>query len=199
MVNHVRRYCGAAALVCVLLAAPPAAIAQSGGPYNLSWNTLDAGGETFSTGGAYRLGGAMGQPDAGAHTGGLYALNGGFFYAGIAATSVGEPPVPPGEPLPPGSPALPLAFRLYPNLPNPFAEKTTIAFDLPERAGVQARVYNLSGELVRTLASEQRPAGRHEMTWDGSDNAGRDVAHGIYFLQLKAGIHTGTQKMILTR
>ncbi len=188
-----------AALLGCALGGPRAATAQSGGPYNLSWNTFDGGGATFSTGAAYRLGGSAGQPDAGAHTGGLYALSGGFFYAGIAATSVGEPPVPPGEQVPPGSLGIPLAFRLYPGAPNPFTKKTTIAFDLPERAGVQARVYNLSGELVRTLAGEQRAAGRHEVSWDGSDNAGRDVAHGIYFLQLKAGVHTGTQKMILTR
>jgi hypothetical protein len=187
------------ALLGCVLERPYEAAAQSGGSYNLSWNTFDGGGATFSTGAAYRLGGAVGQPDAGAHTGGLYALSGGFFYAGIAATSVGEPPVPPGEPVPPGSRATPLAFHLYPGAPNPFTEKTTIAFELPERAGVEARVFNLSGELVRTLVRTQRAAGRHEITWDGSDNAGRGVAHGIYFLQLKAGVHAGTQKMILTR
>ncbi len=194
-----RRVLTMAALLGCVLGWTHAAMAQSGGPYNLSWNTFDGGGATFSTGSAYRLGGSAGQPDAGAHAGWLYALTGGFFYGGIAATSVGEPPVPPGEPVPPGSLAIPLAFRLYPGAPNPFTEKTTIAFDLPERAGVQARVYDLSGELVRTLAGEPRSAGRHELTWDGNDNAGRGVAHGIYFLQPKAGVHTGTQKMILTR
>ena len=44
--------------------------AQSGGGYDLTWNTVDGGGYTFSTGGGYSLGGTVGQPDAGLLTGG---------------------------------------------------------------------------------------------------------------------------------
>ena len=40
--------------------------------YDLSWWTVDGGGGTFSTGGAYTLGGTIGQPDAGLLTGGTY-------------------------------------------------------------------------------------------------------------------------------
>lgn len=187
------------AIAAGVFALPIGTRAQVGGPYNLSWNTLDGGGATFSTGGAYRLGGAAGQPDAGRHAGGVYVLDGGFFHRGIAATSVGEPPVLPGDPPAPDSPAIPLAFRLYPGAPNPFAQKTTLAFDLPQPAGVRARIYSTSGELVRTLLDEAHPAGRHAVAWDGSDAAGRDVAHGVYVLQLKAGAFSGTQKLILTR
>ena len=53
--------------------------AQSGGGYDLTWNTFDGGGGMFSTGGAYSLGGTIGQADAGAMSGGTYALNGGFW------------------------------------------------------------------------------------------------------------------------
>jgi len=55
------------------------ASAQSGGGYNLTWNTFDGGGATFSTGGTYSLGGTIGQPDAGSLSGGSYTLNGGFW------------------------------------------------------------------------------------------------------------------------
>jgi len=55
------------------------ALAQSGGGYDLTWNTVDGGGYTFSTGGGYTLGGTVGQPDAGALTGGGYTLTGGFW------------------------------------------------------------------------------------------------------------------------
>lgn len=55
------------------------ALAQSGGDYDLSWSTIDGGGYTFSTGGNYSLGGAIGQPDAGLLTGGDYTLAGGFW------------------------------------------------------------------------------------------------------------------------
>src|SRR5574341_1286851 len=53
--------------------------AQTGGGYDLSRNTIDSGGATFSTGGPYRLGGTIGQPDAGTLTGGAYTLGGGFW------------------------------------------------------------------------------------------------------------------------
>ena len=54
------------------------ASAQTGGGYDLSWNTIDGGGGT-SSGGAYTLSGTIGQPDAGTLTGGSYTLNGGFW------------------------------------------------------------------------------------------------------------------------
>jgi hypothetical protein len=54
---------------------------QSGGSYDLSWNTLDSGG-TFSNGGPYVLGGTMGQVDAGVLAGGSFTLRGGFWKGG---------------------------------------------------------------------------------------------------------------------
>ena len=58
--------------------------AQTGGGYDLTWNSIDGGGATFSTGGGYSLGGTIGQADAGAASGGAYSLNGGF-WAGVPA------------------------------------------------------------------------------------------------------------------
>ncbi len=58
------------------------ASAQTGGGYDLTWNTIDGGGGMFSTGGPYSLGGTIGQPDAGTMSGGAYTLSGGFW--GIA-------------------------------------------------------------------------------------------------------------------
>ncbi len=65
------------------LVAPTAA--QTGGSYDLSWSTVDGGGGTFSTGGVYSLGGTIGQPDAGAMTGGAYSITGGFWPAATAS------------------------------------------------------------------------------------------------------------------
>ena len=53
--------------------------AQSGGGYDLTWNSIDGGGAVFSVGGTYSLGGTMGQPDAGTLSGGPYTLVGGFW------------------------------------------------------------------------------------------------------------------------
>ena len=52
--------------------------------YELSWFSIDGGGATFSEGGAYSLGGSIGQADAGAMSGGAYSLSGGF-WAGVPA------------------------------------------------------------------------------------------------------------------
>jgi len=68
--------------IAALAAVSGLALALTGGPYNLTWNTVDGGGATFSTGGSYTLGGTAGQADAGAHTGGAYALQGGFWVNG---------------------------------------------------------------------------------------------------------------------
>lgn len=67
------------AIGLVLNRSPFTASAQSGGGYDLTWNTIDGGGATFSTGGSYSLGGTIGQPDAGSMSGGTYQLAGGFW------------------------------------------------------------------------------------------------------------------------
>jgi hypothetical protein len=70
-------------LVLSMLVLCTSALAQSGGPYELTWSTVDGGGETFSIGGDYSLGGTAGQPDAGVLEGGDYTLAGGF-WAGVS-------------------------------------------------------------------------------------------------------------------
>jgi hypothetical protein len=72
------------ALLGLLLATGPA-YAQSGGPYDLTWNSIDGGGVTFATAGPYTLGGTAGQADAGVLQGGPYVLGGGFWMGGAAS------------------------------------------------------------------------------------------------------------------
>ncbi len=75
----------AVALALVIVAGGVApSTAQTGGGYDLSWSTIDGGGYMFSTGGGYSLGGTIGQPEAGALSGGGYTLAGGF-WGGAAA------------------------------------------------------------------------------------------------------------------
>jgi hypothetical protein len=68
--------------VCALATCP--VLAQEGGGYDLTWNTVDGGGQT-STGGGYTLSGTVGQPDPGLLTGGEYTLGGGFWAGGAVA------------------------------------------------------------------------------------------------------------------
>ncbi len=68
--------------VCCLLLLPLGLVGLAQSGYDLSWWTADGGGQTFSTGGGYSLGGTIGQPDAGVLTGGGYTLGGGFWRGG---------------------------------------------------------------------------------------------------------------------
>jgi hypothetical protein len=75
--------------LAVILILPRASQAQSGGDYDLSWSTVDGGGQTWSTGGNLKLGGTIGQHDAGSeHTGGNYALQGGFWHSSCKPEAV---------------------------------------------------------------------------------------------------------------
>ena len=93
--------------------------------------------------------------------------------------------------------------RLYQNHPNPFNPSTTIPFTIPgglsSRHTVHLAVYDVSGALVRTLASGAFAGGRHEARWDGRNERGEQVASGIYFARLAAGGTNATRKLILLR
>jgi hypothetical protein len=77
----------AALLVIPILVLASVALAQSGGGYDLTWNTIDGGGQT-SSGGEYTLSGTIGQPDADLQTGGEYSLGGGFWAGGAKVIPV---------------------------------------------------------------------------------------------------------------
>ncbi|NUL81779.1 MAG: hypothetical protein HUU60_03530 [Armatimonadetes bacterium] len=69
--------------VCLIVGAS----AQTGGGFDLTWNTIDGGGITFATGGAFKMGGTVGQPDAtgaNALSGGAFTLTGGFWRPRLA-------------------------------------------------------------------------------------------------------------------
>ena len=68
-------------MLAMTLASP--VLAQTGGGYDLTWNTADSGGVMGATGGSYSLGATVGQADAGAASGGSYTLSGGFWYDGL--------------------------------------------------------------------------------------------------------------------
>lgn len=68
--------------LCLTLLAPSPGLAQTGGGYDLTWNSVDGGGVTFASGNGYELGATIGQADAQSMGGNGYALSGGF-WAGI--------------------------------------------------------------------------------------------------------------------
>ena len=99
---------------------------------------------------------------------------------------------------------VPEETALLPNYPNPFNPETWIPYQLSEPAEVTLRIYAINGELVRTLALGQVPAGIYQSRtraayWDGKNNVGESVASGIYFYTLTAGEFTSTRKMLIRK
>ncbi len=98
-------------------------------------------------------------------------------------------------------PNLPYSFALLQNYPNPFNLTTAISYRLsgsgPCRTTI--RVYNLLGQLVRTLVDGEQEPGYHSVRWDGRNGLGKDVSSGIYFYKLQAGDYTSVRKMILLK
>jgi hypothetical protein len=75
-------------------------------------------------------------------------------------------------------------FKLEQNFPNPFNPSTTLRYVLPARGTVSIRVFNVLGEVVRTLLETVHPSGLFEVKWDGKDDRGSDVSTGSYFVRL---------------
>jgi subtilisin-like proprotein convertase family protein/Zn-dependent metalloprotease len=98
-----------------------------------------------------------------------------------------------------GAGALPTAFALYDNYPNPFNPLTTIKFDLPRDGRVALRVYDLSGRAVRTLVDGDLVRATHTYQWDGTDDAGRRLASGTYYYRVESDQRVATGKMTLVK
>ncbi|HEX38328.1 MAG TPA: T9SS type A sorting domain-containing protein [Candidatus Cloacimonetes bacterium] len=80
------------------------------------------------------------------------------------------------------------------NHPNPFAGSTTISFSLPQNHSAEIKIYNIHGQLVKTLSGVEET-----VFWNGKDEKNNDVASGIYFYTLDTKDTTISKKMILMR
>ncbi|MDY0218577.1 MAG: PKD domain-containing protein [Candidatus Cloacimonas acidaminovorans] len=85
------------------------------------------------------------------------------------------------------------------NYPNPFNPETTISYNLPAESFVTLEIYNLKGQLVKRLVSENKPSGAHKAVWNGADQQGREVASGFYFYRLKTKDNQLTRKILLMK
>jgi hypothetical protein len=85
------------------------------------------------------------------------------------------------------------------NYPNPFNPETTISYSLSESQNVKIEIYNVRGQLVRTLVNENKAAGNHKVVWTGVDNNNRSVSSGIYYYKMTAGKYSSSKKMVLMK
>lgn len=92
----------------------------------------------------------------------------------------------------------PMKFDLSQNYPNPFNSATVIRFSLAQPSRVELRIYNVLGQVVRSMLDE-KPAGVYEVLWDGRDEHGVPVSSGPYLYQIRAGNFIQTKKMQLVK
>ena len=78
-------------------------------------------------------------------------------------------------------------FRLFPGYPNPFNSRTIIPYYLKTTSAIKAEIYDIGGRLIKSLYSGQKPAGRHQLAWNGKTNSGSAAASGIYLIVIKQG------------
>lgn len=95
----------------------------------------------------------------------------------------------------------PTSTALFQNYPNPFNPATTVAYILAEESEVWLAIYDLAGQRMRTLVQQRQLPGQYGVVWDGRNEAGQDVASGVYLYQLEVlgrGV-VGTGRMLLVR
>jgi hypothetical protein len=92
----------------------------------------------------------------------------------------------------------PSSFALHAAYPNPFNPFTNLSFNLPEAMSYSLRIYNVAGQLVRTLDGVGSQ-NLNVVTWDGKDNSGSEVSSGVYFYKLTAAGFSATEKMVMMK
>ena len=93
---------------------------------------------------------------------------------------------------------------LMQNFPNPFNPETWIPYYLAQAASVTVRIYNIKGELIRSINVGKQAAGAYinrqrAAYWDGKDDTGQSVASGVYFYQLLADDFSETRRMVVMK
>ena len=89
---------------------------------------------------------------------------------------------------------VPTSFKLEQNFPNPFNPSTTVKYSIPNHSKVIIKVYDILGNEIATLLSEEKPVGTYEVNWNAAS-----LPSGVYFYQMQAGSLLETKKMILMK
>ena len=97
----------------------------------------------------------------------------------------------------PSSPVLTTALgSVY---PNPFRAQTVINYSIKDGSPVTLGIYNVKGQLVRSLVNGSKAAGNYSVSWDGRADNGLPVSSGIYFYKMNAGKYSSTRKVIMMK
>jgi len=94
---------------------------------------------------------------------------------------------------------LPKRLSVAQNYPNPFNPSTIIQYSIPVQSHVTVQVFNIKGQLVRSLVNENKPSGSYNIQWDGNSDSGGKVSSGVYFYSVKSGDQELTRKMVMIK
>ncbi len=111
----------------------------------------------------------------------------GYFCLGICLSANDRPQV------------IPDHFELAQNYPNPFNPETQIEFMVPYQSDVTVEVYNIAGQLVKTLVDGSITAGVHHLSWNGLSNNGTNVSSGVYLYRMTGPGFVQTKKMLMLK
>ena len=94
-------------------------------------------------------------------------------------------------------------YSLMNNYPNPFYlsanNNNTISYSLPENSNVNISVYNIKGQKVKNLVSENLSSGNYQITWNGRDENNKMVSSGVYFYKLETANYIRTTKLLIIK
>lgn len=90
-------------------------------------------------------------------------------------------------------------LTLYHNYPNPFNPATSISFFLPHPGHVTLIIYDVQGKKVKTLVDADRGVAIHKVTWNGTNDSGKNVGSGVYYCRLVAEKKVITEKLVLLK
>ena len=95
--------------------------------------------------------------------------------------------------------SVPTQYKIYQNYPNPFNSNTTIHYELPENGQVEIAIFNMAGQLVKSLVNDYQDAGYHQVGWDSNNYNGIPMPSGLYFLRLISRDYQKVIKLVLVR
>ncbi len=90
-------------------------------------------------------------------------------------------------------------FVLSNNYPNPFNPTTIIDYQVDQPAKVSINIFDIKGELIKTIVDDFHKTGNYQVEWNGTDREGNKVSTGAYFYQMRAEDYSSTKKMIFLK
>ena len=94
---------------------------------------------------------------------------------------------------------IPNEFTLSPAYPNPFNPNTHIDLRIPITDRVDISIYDILGRQVANLNRRVLVSGNYKFSWSGTNDQGKTLASGTYFVMVKYRENTQIQKLLFLK